>query len=407
MKKALIIFLCALMCAAAIFADDTAMPQLAIPTARGNGMGGSHVAYTDNVYALLVNPAAIMRVEERSFFSLSPAMFSPQSTFSLIRPIADAANGDMGALGDAADILSKRNGKIPLGFDIRELPLSIAWVADGFGFGVWDRLFVNPNIIGTNMEINIYADVMLPIGFAFKILDTDSHDVDAGVTVKPFVRIMGSEKVSILKLMDDSDDTLDNMSVPVLVGAGFDLGLLYRWDIGLSAGLTFKDIVTRGAVVADLIGNGAGGGFYVPFTMNLGAAYDFKIGRFWTSAPYILAEMGITAAVDWRNMVNAFQQNDYQNRNAALDVGVGLQFSLFDMFMVRFGMNDLLPAFGIGFDHGFFEIDLAYYGKEFGLEPGLLSAAAVDLTISIRPGAKKRDWPWTRRSLVGLITGSD
>jgi hypothetical protein len=70
-------------------------------------------------------------------------------------------------------------------------------------------------------------------------------------------------------------------------------------------------------------------------------------------------------------------------------------------------MNDLLPAFGIGFDHGFFEIDLAYYGKEFGLEPGLLSAAAVDLTISIRPGAKKRDWPWTRRSLVGLITGSD
>jgi hypothetical protein len=406
MKKALIFFLCAMMCVAAVFAENTAMPQFAIPTARNNGMGGSHIAYTDNVYGLLVNPAAIMRVEERSFFSLSPTLFNPQSTFGLIAPVTSAVSGDMGALGDAADILSKRNGKIPLGIDIREFPLSIAWVADGFGFGVWDRVFVNPNIIGTNMEINIYADVILPVGFAFKILDTDSHDVDAGVTVKPFVRFIGYEKVSILKLMDDSDDTLDKMSVPVLMGAGFDLGFLYRWDIGLSAGLTFKDIVTRGAVIADILGNDADGSYYTPFTMNLGLAYDFKIGRFWTTAPNILANLGITAAVDWRDMINAFQQKDYQNRNAGLDFGVGLQFSLYDMFMLRFGMNKLLPAFGLGFDYGFFEIDIAYYGKEFGLEPGQLSAVVVDLTVSIRPGAKKRDWVWTRRSLVGLITGS-
>jgi hypothetical protein len=407
MKKALIFFLCAMMCAAVVFAEDKAMPQLAIPTARSNGMGGSHVAYTDNVFALLVNPAAILRVEQRSFFSLSPSLLNPESTFGLLSTIPNAAGGDMGALGDAADILSKKKGRVSLGFDLREFPLSIAWVADGFGFGLWDRIFVNPNIIGTNIEVNIYADVMLPISFAFKILDTYSHDVDAGITVKPFVRVRGYEKTSIMNLMDKTDETFDNMSVPVLAGAGFDLGFLYRWDLGLSAGLTFKDIVTRGAVVTDILGNDTGASYYVPFTMNLGAAYDFKIGRFWTTAPGILANVGITAAIDWRDMINAFQQDDYRRRNAALDLGIGLQFSLYDIFMLRFGMNELLPSFGIGFDLGAIEFDLAYYGKELGLEPGQLSAAAVDLTFSIRPGAKKRDWPWARRSLVGLITGSD
>jgi hypothetical protein len=406
MKKAALLFiLCAVLCTS-VFADE-AMPQFAIPTAAGNGMGGTHVAYTDNVFALLVNPAAIMRVEQRSFFALSPTLLSPQSTFGLLGPMMDAAGGDMDALGDAADILSKQKGKIPLGFDLREFPLSIAWVADGFGFGLWNRVFVNPNIIGTNVEINAYADVILPVGFAFKILDTDAHSVDAGITVKPFVRVLFSEKMKIMEMMDDDFDLADSLSVPLIAGAGFDLGFLYRWNIGLSAGLTLDDIVTRGGPITDLAGGNANATYYVPFSMNLGLAYDFKIGRFWTSAPRFFADMGIAFTFDWRNVTNVFQQDDYQKRNAALDIGMGLQITLFNILNLRLGMSEMLPAVGLGADFGPIEIDLAYYGKELGLEPGQLSAAAVDLTFAVRPGAKKRNWPWTRRSLVGLFTHSE
>ncbi|MDR1862840.1 MAG: hypothetical protein LBQ67_02850 [Treponema sp.] len=390
--------------AAPAFAENKAMPQFAIPTAKSNGMGGSHVAYTDNVFALLVNPAAIMRVEQRSFFALSPTLLNPQTTFGLIGPFQDAAGGDMSTLGDEADILSKQKGKIPLGFDLREFPLSFAWVADGFGFGLWDRIFVNPNIIGTHVDLNVYADVILPVGFAFRILDTEAHDVDVGVTAKPFVRVIGREKVDILELMDN-DDILDTIAVPVIAGAGVNLGLLYRWDIGLRAGVTFDDIFTRGVVVSTITGEDDET-YYVPFTINAGLAYDFKIGRFWKTAPGFLANMGFTLAFDWRDIVNAFQQDDYQKRNTLLDMGAGFQVSLYDMFMLRIGMNEMLPSFGFGFDLGPLEIDLAYYGKELGLEPGLLSTAAVDVTIALRPGAKKRNWPWTRRSLVGLFTGS-
>jgi hypothetical protein len=66
-------------------------------------------------------------------------------------------------------------------------------------------------------------------------------------------------------------------------------------------------------------------------------------------------------------------------------------------------MNEMLPSFGFGFDLGVIEIDLAYYGRELGLEPGQMPAAALDLTFAIRPGAKEKNWPWTQASLVETI----
>ncbi|MDR2478928.1 MAG: hypothetical protein LBD48_06410 [Treponema sp.] len=408
MKKTLFLSM-ALCCAALIFAEDVAMPRLAIPTARSNGMGGTHVAYTDNVFALLVNPAAMMRVEQRSFFALSPTLFSPQSTFGLINAINSiVSNGDLGALGEATDLLSRSKGKISLGFDIREFPLSIAWVADGFGFGLWNRVFVNPNIIGTNFNFDVYADVMLPVGFAFKILDMNGHAIDAGVTVKPFARVRAHENIDLMEFAEEDADPIGSISVPLIFGAGFDLGLLYRWDIGLSAGITFDDIVTRGVVAGNLYGSrNDTNSYFVPFSMNAGLAYDLKLGRFWESAPGFLAKTGVSFAVDWRDITNLFQQTDYTKRNALLDLGLGLEFSLAELLKLRVGLNEMLPAVGAGFDLGPVEIDAAYYGKELGLEPGQLPVAALDLTFALRPGAKKRNWPWTRHSLVGLISGSE
>ena len=407
MKKTLVVCMIFAAFAGGIFAEDMEMPRLEVSTARANGMGGGHVAYTDNVFALLVNPAALMRVRQRSFFAISPTLLSPESTVSLINPFLNMMS-DMGAIGDAADIIQKKNGKIPLGADIREFPLSIAWAADGFGFGLWNRTFMNPNINGEWLDINVYADVMLPVGFGFRILDAESHSVDAGLTIKPFIRVMGHAKEKITALMDEerAEEFFNGITFPVIAGAGLDLGFLYRWDMGLSAGLTFNDILTRGSVVYNIQGKDDNS-YYVPFAMNMGVAYDFKLGQFWISAPGFLSKLGFTFMFDWHNVFNVFQQDDYAKRNALLDLSAGIQISMFDMFMLRAGMNEMLPAFGIGFDLGPFQLDAAYYGKELGKEPGQLSAAALDLTIAIRPGAQKRNWPWARRSLVGLIAKNE
>ena len=392
-----ILFLASL-AAVPVFASDLAMPPLAMPTAASDGFGGTHVAYTDNVFALLVNPAAMIRVQERSFFTLAPSFFNPQSTIKLGRSITGLASGDTGALGDAANVLSEQRGRIALGFELREFPLSIAWVANGFGFGLWNRSFVNANIIGTTVGVNVFSDVVLPVGFAFKILDKQGHTLDMGLTVKGFTRIWAREQERIIALMDNASDLEDRIHIPVIIGGGFDAGFMYRWDMGLQAGFTLDDIFSRGYAAANILGKG-NNSYYIPFTMNLGLAYDFKVSRYWINTSKFLGSLGFAVAFDWRDMRNAFLQDDYLRRNALLDLGVGFQLSLFDIFLIRLGMNEMLPAFGLGFNLGPCKIDLAFYGRELGYEPGQLSVAAVDLSFSVRPGAKERTWPWARRSM--------
>lgn len=389
---------------AVAFAEDSVeMPRFEIPSARSTGFGGSHIAFTDNVFSLLVNPAAIMRTRQRSVFAPSFTLLSPAKTIKLAGDI-----GKGSSIGSVIDNLNNpaNPGKIPFGLAINEFPLSIAYVADGFGFGVWDRIFVNANLIGTTVEATVLADVIIPIGFAFKILDTGEHDVDAGVTVKIFGRGYGYKMVNTIEVFSDMDKLLDDLSAPVVMGGGFDLGFLYRWNIGLSAGLTFDDIYTHGGEIARIGSGNRKDDYYVPFSLNLGVAYDLKIANFWSGAPRLIANSGVTFAFDWRNFDLLFDTEDpYLRRNPALGIGLGLQFSFADIIQFRLGMNEMLPAFGLGFDLGAFELDFSYYGKELGLEPGQMPAAAMDLTIAIRPDAKSKNWPWTRTTLVEIISG--
>ena len=392
MRRELLIVLFTLFLVIPVFAEDTAMPPLTMPTAASNGFGGTHVAYTDNVYALLVNPAAMMRTRQKSFFNFAPSVLSPQLLYDLSGAFIDVAKGDTSGLGKAADALSRREGKVVLGFELREFPFSFAWVADGFGLALWNRTFVNANIIGTNVQTHIFTDAMLPFGFAFKIFNLENSSMDMGIALKPFARVRTQKTDKITSLIENSSELTDGINVPLIVGGTLDLGLMYRWR-GLRAGFTFNDIYSRGTVVYAINGKDTNT-YYIPLTMNMGLAFDQKVLFF-----------RFTLAADWHNIRNAFEQDEYRNRNAILDFGAGFQLSLFDTVKFRIGVNEMLPSFGIGFDLGACEIDLAYYGKEFGLEPGQLSTAAAELSIAIRPDAKKRNWPWTRRSVVGLFTG--
>jgi hypothetical protein len=295
-------------------------------------------------------------------------------------------------LGDAANTLAG-DGTIALGFDIREFPLSIAWVANGFGFGIWSRVFVNPNINGTNIQVNLIGDVIVPVGFAFKVMDMGGHTIDFGLTLKGYGRAMlEGASMNILKMTEmDVDNPLDSFSAPLIVGAGLDAGLLYRGAgllKGFSAGVTFTDIFNHGTPILDFMSDSEPAGSYtVPFAINLGAAYELKIFNL----------LGVVVAADLRDITTT----DYTKRNPVLNIGLGAQVSLLNMFKFRAGMSDALLSVGVGVDLGIFELSFAYYGKELGLEPGLNPVAVMDLTIAFRPEAKKRLWPWAQRPIFG------
>ena len=381
-----------------VFAERQSMPPLTVRTAASNGFGGHHVAYTDNIYSLLVNPAAMIDIHQWSVFSIALSLLSPQQSFGMLDSVAGFADGDDNAIPSL--LRSLNDGKMVLGFEIHEFPLlSFAWVNDGFGVGIMTNTLFDFNIIGFNMEVNVFMDVILPVGFAFTVLDINSgqHTLDAGFTAKAFTRFMINDRTDIISMADDMDVILDGMNMPVIVGGGFDFGLLYRWDKGFSAGLTFDDLISHGKVMSNLSESYTGPLFYyVPLSINLGVAYDFRIGRFFPNAPSFLQKSGIVAAADWRNIINMFNQDDPLNRNSSLDFGFGVQLYIWDTFYFRIGLNEMLPAAGIGLRLGILELDVAYYGREYGYEPGHFSAALLELSIAIRPGSEPKKWPWVR-----------
>ena len=385
------------------FAADKPMSKIVMPTARTNGFGGHHTAYTDNVYSLFVNPAAMIRVNEISTFSFSPSFYSPGSAFSIISPLAKSFFGSSKNLGTALGKFSQK----AIGFELREFPLSVAYVANGFGFAAMNSTNLNLALRGTYVTTSLYEDIALPFGFAFKIFEKDSHFIDAGIAVKPFTRFMGEAKVDLFNLMTDNASLFDGIHMPIIVGCAADIGFMYRWEPeGLQAGLTFDDIIGRGAPVAS-IGGKDKNSYYIPFNMNLGLAYTLRPERFWNDLPDAVKDLGVTATFDWRDFTNTFQQDDYTRRNNSLDFAVGLEFSWKKMIFLRFGMQEMLPGFGFGFDLGSAKIDFAYYGRELSTEPGNLSTAIIELAVSIRPKAKEKNWPWAKQPIMSYFGAGD
>jgi hypothetical protein len=386
MKKIFILFLVFGVLPAS-FAED--MAPLTMPSTRRLGMGGTHVAYTDDVYALFANPAALQKANQGSAFEFSPAFVGP--FFDLIDLASSAGDELTSALGDFA---KKTGGKIPIGFELRG-PVSIGYAANGLGLGLWERVHVDATVIGTDIEASALADMIANFGMSFGILNLGNHELDAGFVAKPFVRAKASLAKSALDVIGGGFDNIaEEFDVPLIAGAGFDLGFMYRFRKNLAVGLVIDDVYTRGSRVATLYGNDDGVSSYkVPTTLNMGVAYTFQP----------ISWLGLAFALDYRDVANLFAADDYTKRNPILNLGLGAEASLWQFVKLRVGLNDMLPAAGIGFEAKAFQFNFAIYGKELSNEPGGFSTYGLDISIAIRPQTKERKWPWNRRPIVNSI----
>jgi hypothetical protein len=389
------------------FAEDIEAIPVVIPNAKHNGMGGDHIAYTDNVYALLVNPAAIMRVNESGSGAFALSLIDPKKTFdtavSLGEMFYDVFHGDIKAFHRLVDIYTKSKGA-PSGFDLREFPLSFAWVSNGLGVGIWNRFYIDPYNVGSQTQHNLYADVVLPISAAFPLVGTAHQSLDIGVTLKPFARIIVPGEVDDSILLPDDPKPLDVGTIPLIAGTGFDAGLIYRWDKGFSLGFTVNDIFTRGKTIHTFKGDDESD-YVMTMTMNLGLAWQIKIGNFAPDAPPVVANTGITVAADWRDIRTIFWQDGAFNReNIWKEAHAGIEVVLFDTLMLRGGMRKMQPVAGIGVSLGSFQIDASFYKKEFKEENTVVPV--LELTFAVRPKAKESNWFWSQNPLIGYNSSS-
>jgi hypothetical protein len=420
MKKIIPVLLIAFLCSTTLFGEEIKMPALTLPSSAGNGMGGPHVGYTDNIFALFVNPAALQWANQGSILELSLGVTGPldklakngSKLLDSIDGIMNGGdeNGDSNPFADLTNITNK--GRLPLGVEFRG-PISVGYTANGFGLGLFSRTVVDTRIIGVDVDGDIYEDIMLPAGLSVNVLKLMDHELSVGLVLKPFARVSTSLELSALDFFDsalggdEDSDFLGDISVPIIAGLGNDLGVMYRYKRDLVGGLTVGDVYTFGVKVGDLAESLLSSSsdktteestvkYRVPTSLNLGVAYTFRLANFWDETPQILESFYAAAMLDWRSFNNVFTWGDRLHRNPILDLGFGTELGFFNFLKLRFGLRDMLPSVGIGLEPAVFKLNIAIYGKELGAEPGVNSTMGLDLSIAFRVDTKKKTWPWSK-----------
>ncbi|MDR2375791.1 MAG: hypothetical protein LBD96_05050, partial [Treponema sp.] len=372
---------------------------LGYDSTASRGLGGSHVAYTDDIYSLFVNPAALQWANERLVFDFTIGVTGPfdkllkEGTLDAIKGIGDTLEGgDIAAMSKSLSALTSimEDGRLPIGLDLRG-PFSFGYTANGLGIGLFSRLTADVRIIGTDIDANVYYDFTLPFGMAFNIVKLKNHELSAGFVLKPFARLWANKEMSALDLMDPDSFSVE---MPIIAGGGADLGLMYRFKKDLVLGFTAKDVYTIGFPVYNLAetlelsgGSGLSDTTYrIPRTLNAGFAYTLRPASF----------LYLALMADWANLQNAFTWDDREHRNPLLDIGAGLEIGLFNFIKFRAGVHELLPSVGFGLEPAVFKLNLALYGKELGNEPGVNPTLGAELSISFRPDTKKKNWVWSK-----------
>jgi hypothetical protein len=353
---------------------ENEIPPFTIPSTRNYGMGGSHVAYTDDINSLFINPGAFVTAKQLSIAELSAGAHGD------VLGIVDIAKGGDEALDALLTWIENTQGNIPLGLDIRG-PLAAGKVGNGWGWGVFDRIHMDMSLAGSTISLGLYGDLMFNMGYAFRVLNKGVHTVDVGAAGKFFGRAsMDTGKLKILNIVSDFENWQHYLTDSFLtLGGGIDIGAQYRFLDNLTAALVVTDLFSLGYAAPLSIpglGETSGSGYlgYIRPKINVGVSY--KVFENYLVTWALMA--------DYRDLINLFQQNDYYATNGALNLSLGTEVILLNILSLRLGMNQMLPAAGIGVDAKVLKIEAAIYGKELGREPGSLSTYALDLGILFR-----------------------
>jgi hypothetical protein len=347
-----------------------------MPSTRNSALGGPHVAYTDDINSLFINPAALRTTRTVSAGELSLGIYG--NTRDFIDVTKNINNMDK-LVDIFSRLITESNGNIPLGFDLRG-PIAFGNIKNGWGWGVFDRFYGGTQVTGKNIQAWAKVDLMFNLGYSLRIWDRGPHTLDAGIVGKVFHRVeINSGQVSLAELMTNNDVLASRLNfVPITLGTGLDLGFQYRLADNFTLGLTVTDLISLGCVMFwDRKVYSPAGGRPLPYvvpiipSISLGASYK------------IIDTPSFSWAVmmDYTDFINLFYQDDYNSRNGWLNLRFGTELTLFKHVALRAGLNEMLPAVGIGLDLAAFKLNAALYGKELSNEPGGLSTYALDVGL--------------------------
>jgi hypothetical protein len=358
-----------------VFGEDTIDPFV-IPSARFSGLGGNHVAVGDSFHALFTNPAAFVDIEKQfSAAELTISTYGPIfEILDLVQSMSDNLNlsGIIGPNGFAA------------GFDMAG-PLSLGWVGNGLGFGVFNRLRIDAASSGTNLKPVVSGDLLLVGGYSFRLINRDDHLLDVGFLGKVFFRGELDLETSVFDAQTIVDNVLDDKSFMSYLGLGIDLGIKYTFRNNLTFALACFDVYSPVLVTeyrsftdfTDMVDKSLTHTSYTTVRRRLDFGVKYTIQNSFLDR--YISDLSVVA--DYRDILDLFSLIP---RNPILNIGIGVELRMLNVLSVRFGLTDTLPAFGLGLDLSFMTMDVAIYGKELGLDPGRNSTYGLSLIFLFR-----------------------
>lgn len=360
MKKITVLLTAFVLSSGLVFAGEFKPELHTIPSVRQQGFGGLYATDVDSFYSLYSNPASLGRRRNHSLFPSIDIHAGGPLKDSL--KIADAVTSlDSSVL---TQIISDNNG-LKLDVDIQPL-LSFGHISSwGFGWGFSTQAFVNATVPGIALaDVQAGAEAVLTLGFALPVINSDNLLLSVGVTGKGFAQ--GATGFSG-NLMDFLTSVMqDSSGLPLYLSAGFtfDAGVYLSICNTISVGVVYKNPFSMVWVAEGTFGSPSYEFNRVTrLEESVAAGVSYSVPVAWTNG--IITSFKLMANYD-----NVFALFKKDGRNPWLGISAGTELVLGNICSLRFGMSEMLPAAGVGFKLGTFNIDVALYGKELGLEPG-------------------------------------
>jgi hypothetical protein len=364
--------------------------DLTPPSGRWSALGGMHVTLADDVDTLLSNPAGLAGLE--------PQMQVSELTLHIRGPVFDITNLIVEVVNtgdDVLDVLAGSSGQtldnIKAGINISG-PISFAFTTAGLGFGIYNWGGMHFDLQGTvatgYLNIDTQDTLLLIGGYGHRFIFSEEAQImlDLGASLKGFARgEMHYENPSLVFFnteLASGEIFLFNTPFDFTLGISGDIGMIFHVGGWFKAGIVAKDVAaaywtSTYDIIEDFIHfSGASTPEFGYSLTNLCAGVMFQppLGDF----PWFISDLKIM--LDYQDILD-FAVHPDTATNPILHVGFGMEVTFLEVLAVRAGFYQGLFSAGVGIDLTIFKLNVSMFGSELGIEPGLLPAYNVMISL--------------------------
>lgn len=335
---------------------------------KANALGGYHAALADDFSVLFSNPAGLVVAK--------PEFSAARLDLGLSGPVFDIANiliSSTDVMTDIVNLLIASGYKMYAGADLSG-PLSLGYVGEGLGFGVFNRtrVLINASSV-SNIKVSLAEEILINGGYAFRIPTGERSALDLGLVAKGFIRgsfLLDGGILEFSSLLTNPMAILGENFV-LTTGIGVDAGLRWNYAETFAVGLACRDAYSPAFISTysnltsfisnpstALVSTDTG---LVPPDLSLGLMFRPKI-KFLEK---VFDE--VTFLLDYDDILDLFKPLP---RNAILNLDAGIELKVLQILAIRLGFREALPQAGVDFDLDALHIGVSAWGDELGYEPG-------------------------------------